>query len=96
MIKILGHHYQIVEDKDVDSIGAAARVHPKTQVIQIARDLHREGKETAVLHEIIETLDYRLQLELDHRIIMALEAGLYQTLTGAGMSFAPLLAKIEK
>jgi len=33
-----------------------------------------------LLHEIIEGLNYHLELELDHRILSALSEGLFQVL----------------
>jgi hypothetical protein len=94
-IKILGYYYDMVEDGDYDSTGAFGRMNPKIHKIQIASDLCQQEKETTVLHEIIESINYHLELKLEHPVIMSLEASLYQALTDNGVSLAPLTRFIK-
>ncbi len=44
-----------------------------------------------MLHEILEVLDERMELGMEHRVIQSLEAGLYQVLNDAGVDLSPLL-----
>lgn len=90
MIKILGYNYEIRRDKTADEIGASGRHRVKSQVIQVASDQCDEQKESTILHEIIEALNYSLELEIKHSSIMALEAGFYQTLKDNGVDLSPL------
>ncbi len=95
-MNILGYMYQLVEDVDSDFIGAFGRKHAKSQIIQIATDLVEQQRVSTVLHEIIEALNYHLELDLAHNSIMALEAGLYQVLTGNGIDLSPLVKELEE
>jgi len=94
-INILGYNYIIVEDGSVDETAGFGRHHPKLQKIQIASDLHPQAKQTTVLHEIIEAIDCHLQLKLEHNKIMALEVGIFQALTTAGVDLSPLSEAIN-
>ena len=95
-MNILGYSYQLVENVDSDFIGAFGRKHVKNQIIQIATDLVEQQRVSTVLHEIIEALNYHLELELEHSKIMALEAGLYQVLTENGIDLNPLIKELER
>lgn len=75
----------------MDEIGSSGRVDITKQVIQIATDLTPEQTTSTVLHEILEALKYHLELEMEHNVIMALEAGLYQVLVDNGVDLSPLL-----
>lgn len=93
---ILGYEYQIIEDGDADIIGAYGRHHIKKQILQVASGLAPQQQISTVLHEIIETLDYHLELGLAHNIITSLEAGLFQVLTANGVDLSPLVRNIKR
>lgn len=90
-MRILGYNYRITADGNADDMNALGRFRAKRQIIELAEDLCPEQAASTVLHEIIEALKYHLELSLDHSDVMALEAGLYQVLTAAGVDLAPLL-----
>lgn len=90
-MKILGYTYEIIQSGDRDHLNALGRCHASTQTIHIATDLNDEQKQSTALHEIIEALSYHLQLNLEHNIIMSLEASLYQVLSDNGVDLSPLL-----
>ena len=95
-MKILGYDYELVEEEDDD--GATGRAHISKQLIRIAPNQHKQQKESTVLHEIIEALTYHLHLELpsdQHKVIMPLEAALYQVLVDAGVDLSPLTKEIR-
>ena len=94
-MKILGYHYTIVEDGDAEYIGTLGRSHLKAQMIQIAEGLASQQKESTILHEIIEALNFAFGLNLAHQDILSLEAGLYAVLTDNGVSLAPLTREIN-
>lgn len=89
-MKILGYNYTITND-DADEIGGMGAQCARVQRLKLATNQHPEQKISTLLHEIIEALNYHLQLELPHHAIQALEAGLYQTLTDNGVDLTPLL-----
>ena len=94
-MKILGYYYRIVADGDVDNMGSCGRLHAKSQKIQIATDLCEQQKVSSVLHEIIEALNYHLELKMQHEVIMSLEAALYQVLSDSGVDLSPLIKEIS-
>ena len=82
-LKILGIDYEI-KTGGTGSVGESKAVgehHPTACTIWIDTSINSFGHQKSVLlHEIIEALDYRLELKLDHERITQLEAGLFQTL----------------
>lgn len=95
-LKILGYHYDVVENEDSGSIEAFGRCQYARQRIMIASDLQPDNRESTLLHEIIEALNYHLELRLEHHVIMGLEVGLYQALVDNGVSLEPLSRYIQK
>ena len=95
-VKILGYNYRLVEDGDDEMIGAYGRLHIKQQILQIAEGLSRQQRESTVLHEILEALNFHNNLGLSHKAIMPLEAGLYQVLTDAGIDLSPLTKELDR
>jgi hypothetical protein len=95
-MKILGYDYEIDLTKNNEEIGASGRMHSVKQLIQIASNNTQQQAESTLLHEIIESLNYHLDLTLEHNKIMSLEAGLYQTLTDNGIDLSPLLKGAKK
>ena len=93
-MKILGHEYTLISAPN-DQLGAYGRHLVREQILQVADDLHQQQMVTTVLHEIIEALNYHLGLDLDHSVIMALEAGLYQSLTDNEVDLSPLIAELQ-
>ena len=87
---ILGYDYQVVEDGNSDMIGASGRCHVDKQVLQIASGLSEQQRQSTVLHEIIEAINYHLELEMEHNVRMGLEAALFQVLTANGVDLSPL------
>lgn len=49
-----------------------------------------------MLHEVLEALNYHLNLGLAHPAIQALEGGLYQVLTQNGVSLKPLTRELGR
>jgi hypothetical protein len=95
-MKILGYDYKLVVEEDHDN--ATGRCHISKQLIRISPDQCAQQKESTILHEIIEALAYHLHLELpsdQHKVIMPLEAALYQVLIDAGVDLSPLTKEIK-
>ena len=94
-MRILGYDYKLIEDGDSDTIGALGRYHHDRQFIQIAEGLAMQCRESTVLHEILEAISYHNNLGLGNKIIMPLEAGLYQVLMDLGMDLSLLTKEID-
>lgn len=95
-MKILGYDYTFDYSANCDSMEAAGRCHPKTQVIQIANDMAVQMTQATVLHEIIEAVKYNLGLDISHNAVMALGTSLYQVLVDAGVDLSPLTKELFK
>jgi hypothetical protein len=76
-LKILGYDYKI-EYLENDSMKAFGRFNAEKQSILIGKDLPKDLQKSSLVHEIIEALNFYLELELPHNKITSLEAGLYQ------------------
>lgn len=80
-IKILGHEYPVifqdVNETGNDNMGTHDGL--KTKIF-LRSDLSESQKESTLLHEILEAIDYNLRLNLKHEQIFSLESGLYQVL----------------
>lgn len=93
-MKILGYDYRIVLTDAI--VGATGEWIAKTQTVRIAADQVEQQIESTLLHEIIEVINYHLELGIEHKAIMAMEAALYQVLRDAGVDFEPLVSQIER
>lgn len=98
MIKILGYDTAVkysptLEDGGSEKVG---RWLSAKQTIILDPNCCQQAQESTLLHEIIEALDYYLELELDHRVITSLEAGLYSVLTDNGVDLSVLLEDKSK
>lgn len=80
-VKILGIDYS-VSFRDTEKSGeksSCGHVNNTLCMITIDSEMNcNEHKTSVLLHEIIEALNYRLELDLDHSKITCLEAGLIQ------------------
>ncbi len=91
-MKILGYEYKI-EGVNSDMFTQQGRCYGAGQHIQFDARSHAQGQISTILHEIIEALNYHLHLTLEEKQIMGIEAGLFQTLTEAGIDLTPLIPK---
>jgi len=94
-MRILGYDYKLVEDGDSDTIGAFGRFHSSRQILQIAEGLTKQCRESTVLHEILEALNCHNNWGLSNKVIMPLEAGLYQVLADLGMDLSLLTKELD-
>jgi len=81
-VKIGGLSYK-VEEKDLNKEECnnnCGYCRTTEELIVINSELPDNVKESTLLHEIIEALNYNYQLELPHATIMTLEATLYQVI----------------
>lgn len=90
-MKILGYNYKIVNTEDLYNLESFGKLSAKLQEIKISKDLHKEAKISTLLHEIIEALNFHLELGLDHRTITSLEAGLFQVFKDNNIDLSPLM-----
>ncbi len=78
-IRILGHDFTIkMVDDSLDALRYSGQVRCHQQYIWISGAVARTQQRSILIHEIIEALDFKLELKLEHHVIMSLEAGLSQ------------------
>ena len=91
-IQILGYDYGLLTDRTLEDLsGAMGTCDSNNLIIRVANNIPEQQKQSTVLHEIIEAIDYSLELGLEHRSINSLEAALYQVLCANGVDLRPLL-----
>lgn len=95
-MKILGYNYTIDRSRSNDDIGTFGRHNGISFQIQIASDLTQQQAESTMLHEIIEAINFAMNLELGEHNIRVLEASLYQVLTANGVDLSGLLDGRDK
>lgn len=77
-IRILGIDYE-VDFSDNDFIDSAGKCNTsKTKIWISTKENSPEHAKCVLLHEIIEALNYRLELKLEHQQITSLESSLFQ------------------
>ena len=90
-MNILGLNYTVESHEDRRTLGKLGQCDASSQVLRIASDLPRDGKESSLLHEIIHAVEMQLGLDLSEAQVKGLETGLYQVFTQNGVSLTPLL-----
>jgi hypothetical protein len=81
-IKILGYKYVIKTAPPVEEGGMAeaGKANMGRQLILIDPTNTSQQIQSTVLHEAIEALNYHFDMNLNHNIIMQLEAGIFQVI----------------
>jgi len=91
-LKILGYSYALDLSKKLRGLGGnVGNCDMDNKIMQVANDVDSDMMTSTLLHEIIEALNYHLELKLEHGQIMGLEAGLYQALSENGASLSGLI-----
>lgn len=88
-IKVLGHNYAVVYDPKLlaKSNGNPGEVNYFLNEIVLSDEVPDSSRNETLIHEILEVLNNRLQLEIPHNTITVLSEGLYQTLRDNGLQF---------
>jgi hypothetical protein len=81
-LNILGHDYEVqfVEHNQLDTSRNCGTCDMYRTILAISTNQSRTMQESTIIHEIIEAVNYCLELNLEHNKITALESGLYQVL----------------
>ena len=93
-IDILGHPYELTIDPTVQleekSTGACC---PPALWMRITPNCPKSRQEETALHEIIEAINYELELQLPHEKITQISTALHQVFkTNALLNFSKLFA----
>ena len=77
-VKIFGYDYKIVPN---DGMGFSGRLMSGSQDLLIDTSQCKQHQLSTIFHEVIEAVNYHLELNMKHNLIMQLETGLYSFLS---------------
>lgn len=87
VLTILGYKYGLDLSKSLNDMGKNVGLCDLDyKIITIANDVDHDIIASTLLHEIVEIINYHLELGLEHRQIMGLEVGLHQALVDNGVN----------
>ena len=89
-LSILGYSYKLVETTIMDLGGNYGTIDTDTFIIRIATDVEDQVFESTIIHEILEAINKHLELELEHKVISQLEAGIYGALKSSKVDLSKL------
>ncbi len=94
MINLLGYKYKVLVTDLTDS-GYYGNFDGKKSIIKIEQTLCEQMRLSSLLHEIIEGLNWHLELKLEHPKLTSIETGLFEVLTSNGVDLSPLMKQEE-
>lgn len=80
IVKILGHEYKVFHENIGFKEGTSAIINVASLEIRICNSYPESRQREGLIHEIIEALDYHLNLKLPHSKIIQLGEAFYQVL----------------
>jgi len=87
-LEILGHTYKVKKTNTLSaSEGAVASCNTSLLEISIDTNFPESVQREGLLHEIIEAMNYHMELELEHNKIAALSEGLFAVLRNNKLTF---------
>lgn len=92
-MKIMGYNYRIQLKNSRKWYGECST---KKARIRLSTRQSRQVMTGTMLHEILEVLNYYLELGLNHQGITALESGIHQVFCDAGVDLTPLIREAEE
>lgn len=87
IIRILGLEYEVKPTQELHRENNVATIQYHTGILEILSDIDEDRTKEALLHEIIEALNYQCSIGLEHRQIQILSSTLYPTLKDNGFKF---------
>lgn len=88
-VKVLGHTYSVVtrDQYIAESSGGTGQVNNYVNRIWIDSSLAPSTQNEVLIHEIIEAINYRCELNMEHRTICVLGEVLHQVLRDNRLRF---------
>ena len=80
VLRVLSHEFEVLAAPGISGLDAVACVSHDACRVMVDTDRPESCQREGLLHEVLEELDYRLELKLKHRQITALSEGLADTL----------------
>ena len=79
-LKILGHDYSVANNNMGFKSGTVAQCNIASLEIEICNSYPESRQKEGLIHDVIEALNYHLELKLPHNKISLLGESLYQVL----------------
>lgn len=97
-LRILGIDYSVIFRDGIQHEGSECHglADLDHQIIYIDKSNSSQMQTTAIIHEIIEAINYQLELKLKHNQIMSLECGIFQSLKEKGVDLSVLIEEDEE
>jgi hypothetical protein len=96
-LNILGYSYSLKTDETIEQMdGNVGLTNFNEKFLQVASNLEDDQKKSVLIHELIEALNYHLELNLEHPQIMGLEVGFHQVFQDNGVDLTPLIVSKRK
>ena len=95
-MKILGHDYKLKYSTLAEMDPFVGQCHFDRKDITVARDVPYKTIQATLVHEIIEAINYHLELEMNHKQITGMEVGMFQALVDNGVDLSVLYSKTEE
>lgn len=90
-ITILGYSYTVDKSNTLDDMaGNIGLCDLDKKILSVAKEVDDDYTDSVILHEILEAINYHLDINLSESQIKQLEVGLHQTLNENGVSVSPL------
>ena len=84
-LKLFGHEYKVEYVDDWQDPLGCAKFDGQQLLIRIDNNMPKSRREEALLHEIMEAINYHLEIELEHNKLCAISEVLYGILKTNGM-----------
>jgi len=86
-IHILGQEFAIKYKRDKKKRDYIGKCFPNANKIYLVKDLSQDKLEETFIHEIIEAINFNLELKLKHRQITALAVAIYTVFKENNLQF---------
>jgi hypothetical protein len=95
-MKILAYDYEIkAQPAPVEQIVLMGRHDANALRITICTGMDKQHQESTLIHEVLEAINWQLQIKLEEQQIICLEVGLYNVLQNTGVDLGPLMKELE-
>lgn len=86
-VRIAGFDVEVREEQLLPEEGSTGQYSPLRDAILIHNQMTQQGKEEVLLHEIMEAIDYKFNLGINHAALTVMCTTLYQVLSDNQLRF---------
>lgn len=90
IIHLFGAEITVTRESDIDCMGA---FYPEKNIIKISDMVTDQGE--VLVHEVVEAIDEKLELRLDHNVITSISAAFYHFIRDNPILAAELIEGLD-